>query len=144
MEQFLNSGLYYLQCLNIRNWFNFITIKIQVWQHQAHYKCHSPITAIATSKLSISTSLPPASYIFVALSDSSIRCLNHESLKELAVSSVNMARYQDEPSNKYFKMNVSISHVDISWLGCVLTACDTHGNLYLYKLLPEGMRNNLL
>ncbi|XP_051160498.1 mediator of RNA polymerase II transcription subunit 16 [Leptopilina boulardi] len=125
----------------VHNLFQLKTLdpyKTVVWQHQAHYKSHSPITAIATSKLSISTSLPPSSYIFVALADSSIRCLNHESLKELTVSSVNMARYQDEPSNKYLKTNVSISHIDISWLGCVLTTCDTHGNLYLYKLLPEG------
>ncbi|WP_204266971.1 hypothetical protein, partial [Citrobacter youngae] len=30
------------------------------------------------------------------------------------------------------------SGIDISWLGCVLLACDTRGNLYLYKLLPDG------
>ena len=109
-----------------------------MWQHQAQYKCHSPITAVATTKLSIMATLSPSSYIFVALSDSSIRCLNHDSLKELVVSSLNMARHQDEPSNKYFKMNVTISNIDVSWLGCVLAVCDTQGNFYLYKLLPEG------
>ncbi|XP_033229813.1 mediator of RNA polymerase II transcription subunit 16-like [Belonocnema kinseyi] len=113
--------------------------KTVVWQHQAHYRCHSSITAIATTKLTISTAVPPSTYIFVALADSSIRCLNHDCLKELVVSSLNMTRHQDEPSNKYQKMDVSISHIDISWLGCVLLVCDTHGNLYLYRLLPEGL-----
>lgn len=49
-----------------------------------------------------------------------------------------MAWRPDEPNNKYFKSSVSITNIDISWLGCVLLACDTRGNLYLYKLLPDG------
>ncbi|KMQ93317.1 mediator of rna polymerase ii transcription subunit 16-like protein [Lasius niger] len=68
-----------------------------------------------------------------------IHCLNRlDCLKEVAFSSLNTGWRQDEPSNKYFKNSVSIAHMDLSWLGCVLLACDTHGNLYLYKLLPDG------
>ncbi|EFN63495.1 Mediator of RNA polymerase II transcription subunit 16 [Camponotus floridanus] len=110
-----------------------------VWQYQSQYRCQSPVTAIATTKLSIVTTLPPPSYVIIALADSSVHCLNRlDCLKEVAFSSLNTGWRQDEPSNKYFKSSVSIAHMDLSWLGCVLLACDTHGNLYLYKLLPDG------
>jgi len=77
--------------------------------------------------------------VIIALADSSVHCLNRlDCLKEVAFSSLNMCWRQDEPSNKYLKNSVSIAHMDLSWLGCVLLACDTRGNLYLYKLLPDG------
>jgi len=117
---------------------NFI-LGTQVWQYQSQYRCQSPVTAIATTKLSIVTTLPPPSYVIIALADSSVHCLNRlDCLKEVAFSSLNTSWRPDEPSNKYFKNSVSIAHMDLSWLGCVLLACDTHGNLYLYKLLPDG------
>ncbi|KAL2712763.1 mediator of RNA polymerase II transcription subunit 16 isoform X1 [Vespula squamosa] len=112
--------------------------KTVVWQHQSQYRCQSPVTAITTTKLPIVTTLPPPSYVIVALADSSIHCLNRDCLKEVSYSSLNMAWRQDEPSNKYFKSSISLAHMDISWLGCVLLACDTYGSLYLYKLLPDG------
>ncbi|KOC61012.1 Mediator of RNA polymerase II transcription subunit 16 [Habropoda laboriosa] len=111
---------------------------VVVWQHQSQYRCQSPIAAIATTKLSIVTTLPPPSYVVVALADSSVHCLSRDCLKEIAFSSLNMAWRPDEPNNKYFKSSVSITNIDLSWLGCVLLACDTRGNLYLYKLLPDG------
>ncbi|XP_015604131.1 mediator of RNA polymerase II transcription subunit 16 isoform X2 [Cephus cinctus] len=112
--------------------------KTVVWQHQSQYRCQCPITAIATTKLSIVTTVPPPSYVVVALADSSIHYLNRDCLKEVAYSSLNMPWRQDEPNNKYLKNSVTISHIDISWLGCILLACDTHSTLYTYKLLPEG------
>ncbi|XP_012219681.1 mediator of RNA polymerase II transcription subunit 16 isoform X2 [Linepithema humile] len=118
---------------------NLEPFKTVIWQYQSQYRCQSPVTAIATTKLSIVTTLPPPSYVIIALADSSVHCLNRlDCLKEVALSSLTMGWRQDEPSNKYFKNSVSIAHMDLSWLGCVLLACDTHGNLYLYKLLPDG------
>lgn len=49
-----------------------------------------------------------------------------------------MAWRSEEPNNKYFRNSVSITNIDLSWLGCVLLTCDTRGNLYVYKLLPDG------
>ncbi|XP_060827757.1 mediator of RNA polymerase II transcription subunit 16 isoform X3 [Bombus pascuorum] len=111
---------------------------VVVWQHQSQYRCQSPITAIATTKLSIVTTLPPPSYVVVALADSSIHCLSRDCLKEVAYSSLNMAWRSEEPNHKYFRNSISITNIDLSWLGCVLLACDTRGNLYAYKLLPDG------
>lgn len=115
--------------------FSKIFFLIQVWQHQALYHCQSPITAVSTTKLSI---LSPASNILVAQSDSSIRCLSHDGLKEVAVTSLNSSCRHDEPLNKYMKTSSTISFIDISWLGCLFLVSDTRGNLYVYKLLPEG------
>jgi len=124
---------------NNHYYFCRFVLLLQIWQYQSQYRCQSPVTAIATTKLAIVTTLPPPSYVIIALADSSVHCLNRlDCLKEVAFSSLNMCWRQDEPSNKYLKNSVSIAHMDLSWLGCVLLACDTRGNLYLYKLLPDG------
>lgn len=118
--------------------------KTVVWQHQSQYKCTSPITAITTTKISIVTTLPPPSCVIVALADSSFHCLSRDGLKEIASSSLNMTWRQDEPSAKYSRSTVTISHIDMSWLGFALVACDTQGNLYVYKLLPDGGQSIML
>ncbi|XP_001606537.1 mediator of RNA polymerase II transcription subunit 16 [Nasonia vitripennis] len=109
--------------------------KAVVWQHQALYRCLYSITAIATTKLSIVT---PTSYILVTLADSSIHCLSHDGLKEIAVSSLNTSWRQDEPLNKCSRTSSTISCIDMSWLGCIFLLVDTRGSLYVYKLSPEG------
>ncbi|XP_034950034.1 mediator of RNA polymerase II transcription subunit 16-like [Chelonus insularis] len=117
---------------------NNLEFKTVVWQHQSQYCCQSPVIAIATTKVPIVTTLPPPSSVIIALADSSIHYLTRDSLKEVASSSLNMSLRQDEPSSKYFKSSVTISHIDISWLGFVLLACDTQGNMYVYRLMPDG------
>lgn len=82
--------------------------------------------------------MPPPGYVIVVLADSSVHCLNRDSLKEVAFSSLNMGWRQDEPNNKFFKSTICISHIDLSWLGCLLVACDTRGSLYVFKLIPDG------
>ncbi|KAJ8679407.1 hypothetical protein QAD02_015194 [Eretmocerus hayati] len=114
--------------------------KTVVWQHQALYRCHYSITAIATTKLCI---ISPTSYILVALADSSVQCLSHDNLKEISISSLNASWRQDEPLNKHTKKSVTISHIDTSWLGCIFILVDTLGSLYAYKLYSEGSSINL-
>lgn len=96
------------------------------------------MVAVTTTKLSVVTTLPPPSCVIIALADSSIHYLNRDCLKEIATSSLNMPWRQDEPSNKYQRLTLSISHVDISWLGGILLVCDTQGTVYLYRLLLDG------
>lgn len=109
--------------------------KTFVWQHQASYKCHSSITAIATLKSIIN----PTGYILITLDDSSIHCLSNDGLKEITTSSLNTSMHIDEPLHKYSKTSTKISHIDISSLGCVFLLVDTRGNLFVYKLFPEGL-----
>lgn len=56
---------------------------------------------------------------------------------QVATASLNQAWRQEEaPSSKQQRLGFRISHLDMSWLGCVLVATDTQGQLYLYRLLP--------
>jgi len=56
---------------------------------------------------------------------------------QVATASLNQAWRQEEaPSSKQQRLGLRISHLDMSWLGCVLVATDTQGQLYLYRLLP--------
>ncbi|KAJ9590030.1 hypothetical protein L9F63_016846, partial [Diploptera punctata] len=111
--------------------------KTVLWQHQSHFMSSSPVVCITTSKLSITTTMPPPCYVMVALADGSIHCLYRDSLKQVATASLNQVWRQEEaPSSKQLKTCLRISHLDMSWLGCVLVAADTLGQLYLYRLLP--------
>lgn len=114
------------------------TFKTVVWQHQSQYRCQSPVIAITTTKISIVTTLPPPSSVMIALADSSIHYLTRDALKEVASLSLNMSFRQDEPSAKYLKNSVTISHIDVSFLGFVLIASDTQGNIYVHRLMPDG------
>lgn len=81
--------------------------------------------------------MPPPCYVMVALTDGSIHCLYRDSLKQVATASLNQVWRQEEPpSAKQPRVNLRVAHLDMSWLGCVLVAADTHGQLYLYRLLP--------
>lgn len=111
-------------------------VKTIVWQHQASYRCHYSITAIATLKSSI---INPTGYILISLDDSSIHCLSNDGLKEITASSLNTNMHFDEPINKYSKMSTKISYIDISCLGCIFLLVDARGNLYVYKLFPESL-----
>ena len=56
---------------------------------------------------------------------------------QVATASLNQAWRQEEaPSSKQQRLGLRMSHLDMSWLGCVLVATDTQGQLYLYRLLP--------
>ncbi|XP_015110884.1 mediator of RNA polymerase II transcription subunit 16 [Diachasma alloeum] len=112
--------------------------KTVVWQHQSQYRCPAAVTAIGTTKVSLVTTLPPPSFVIVTLADSSVHCLSREGLKEINSSSLSRGWGHGEPAAKYSKGSVTISHVDLSWLGFVMMAVDTQGNFYVYKLLPDG------
>ena len=56
---------------------------LQLWQHQSHFTSPSPVVCIATSKLSITTAMPPPCYVMAALADGSIHCLYRDSLKQV-------------------------------------------------------------
>ena len=60
-----------------------ICLCLQLWQHQSHFMSSSPVVCIATSKLSITTAMPPPCYVMVALADGSIHCLYRDSLKQV-------------------------------------------------------------
>ncbi|XP_067002981.2 mediator of RNA polymerase II transcription subunit 16 isoform X2 [Anabrus simplex] len=104
--------------------------KTVLWQHQSHFLSTSNVVCVTTSKI------PPPCYVMVALADGTIHCLYRDSLKQVASTSLNLSSRQDEPpSSKQQKLSIRISHMDMSWLGCVLLATDTLGQLYLYRLL---------
>lgn len=61
-------------------------LKTVLWQHQSHHRATSQITCITTSKLSITSMVPPPSYIIVALADGTINCFFRETLKLVCFS----------------------------------------------------------
>ncbi|KAK6618699.1 hypothetical protein RUM43_013090 [Polyplax serrata] len=112
-------------------------LKTVLWQHQSQFRATSQILCVTTSKLSITSNVPPPSYIIVAFADGTIHCLFRESLKQVSTTNINNAFRNDDPTMaKHQKLSVKVSKMDISWLGNVLMCIDTHGQLYLYRLTP--------
>ncbi|KAK7791584.1 hypothetical protein R5R35_007389 [Gryllus longicercus] len=104
--------------------------KTVLWQHQSHFVASSPVVCVTTSKL------PPPFYVMVALADGTLHCLHRDSLKPVASSSLNLMRQEEPPAAKQQRLSPCVSHLDMSWLGCVLLAADTLGQLHLYRLTP--------
>nr|CAD7586857.1 unnamed protein product [Timema genevievae] len=114
-----------------------LEMKTVLWQHQSHFIAQSPVVCVTTSKISITTTMPPPCYVMVALADGTIHGLYRDALKQISSTSLNLSWRQEEPpAVKQHKLSPRISHLDMSWLGSVLLAIDTQGQLYLYRLLP--------
>nr|CAD7409211.1 unnamed protein product [Timema poppensis] len=112
-------------------------MKTVLWQHQSHFIAQSPVVCVTTSKISITTTMPPSCYVMVALADGTIHGLYRDALKQISSTSLNLSWRQEEPpAVKQHKLSPRISHLDMSWLGSVLLTIDTQGQLYLYRLLP--------
>ncbi|KAF5301612.1 hypothetical protein FQA39_LY10659 [Lamprigera yunnana] len=108
-----------------------------LWQYQSHFIYPHRVTSLATSKLMISSNIS-CGYIVASFTDNSIHCLYKDSLKSFINTSLNVnQRQNDDYSNKYQKLNVRISHIDMTWLGNLLLIIDTHGCLHLFKLPPQ-------
>nr|CAD7403322.1 unnamed protein product [Timema cristinae] len=114
-----------------------LEMKTVLWQHQSHFIAQSPVVCVTTSKISITTTMPPPCYVMVALADGTIHGLYRDALKQISSTSLNLSWRQEEPpAVKQHKLSPRISHLDMSWLGSVLLTIDTQGQLYLYRLLP--------
>ncbi|KAL1132653.1 hypothetical protein AAG570_010605 [Ranatra chinensis] len=105
-----------------------------VWEHECSYTTSYPITSVTTCKLSLTTATPPNSYVMVATSDATLHCLYRDSLKLAGTCSLLNA--WEEDTVKHQRLSTRITCMDLTWLGCALVVVDSHGQLYLFKLLP--------
>ncbi|XP_034251732.1 mediator of RNA polymerase II transcription subunit 16 [Thrips palmi] len=110
-----------------------IDSKTVVWQHHSQCQSTSSISCLTVSKISITTAVPPPSYVLVAFEDGKISCLYKDGLKQVATASINNMSWSQP---KQPRLGICVSHMDITWLGNVAVAVDTQGQLYLYRLLP--------
>ncbi|KAJ1530563.1 hypothetical protein ONE63_005449 [Megalurothrips usitatus] len=110
-----------------------IDSKTVAWQHHSQFQSSSSISCLTVSKISITFSVPSPSYVLVAFEDGNISCLYKDGLKQVATASINSMSWSQP---KQQRLDVCVSHMDITWLGNVAAAVDTQGQLYLYRLLP--------
>lgn len=119
--------------------------KTVLWQHQAQYRSSAQIVSITTNKLQINPTSNAPNYIMVGFKDNTIHCLYRDSLKPVSSISLNQAfRRLDEPPGKMQKLEPTLSHIDMSWLGNVMIAIDTEGHIYLYRIMPLNEPGNTM
>ena len=107
--------------------------KTVTWQHHSQFQSSSSISCLTVSKISITTAVPPPSYVLVAFEDGTVSCLFKDGLKQVATASINNLSWSQP---KQQRLDICVSYMDITWLGNVAAAVDTQGQLYLYRLLP--------
>lgn len=108
--------------------------KTVLWQHQSHHRTPVAVTSITTCKVSVTSTLPPPSYVIVSFSDGTIHCLLRDSLKQFASTSLSMAWREDDV--KRHRLNVTISSMDLTRLSSALVVADNKGQIYLYRIHP--------
>uniref|UniRef100_A0A0A9Z569 Mediator of RNA polymerase II transcription subunit 16 n=1 Tax=Lygus hesperus TaxID=30085 RepID=A0A0A9Z569_LYGHE len=108
--------------------------KTVAWQYETCYVTSSPITCVTTCKLALTTSVPPPSYVMVCTADATLHCLYRDSLKLVGTRSIAAAWQED--TIKHQRLSTKVTHMDLTWLGCVLSLVDSHGQLYVFKVPP--------
>lgn len=57
-----------------------------------------------------------------------------DSLKLVGTRSIAAAWQED--TLKHQRLSTKVTHMDLTWLGCVLSLVDSHGQLYVFKVPP--------
>ncbi|XP_071053506.1 mediator of RNA polymerase II transcription subunit 16 isoform X2 [Onthophagus taurus] len=107
-----------------------------IWQYQSNFQHNHKVVSLATSKLTILNNVS-SNYIVAAFADNSIHCLNRDSLKILASTSLHIVPANDEPLYRKPRTIPDILHIDMSWLGNILLVIDVDGFVHMFKLLPQ-------
>ncbi|CAB0013395.1 unnamed protein product, partial [Nesidiocoris tenuis] len=108
--------------------------KTVAWQYETCYTTSSQVTCVTTCKLALTTAVPPPSYVMVCTADATLHCLYRDSLKVVGTRSIAAAWQED--TIKHQRLSTKITHMDLTWMGCVLALVDSHGQLYIFKIPP--------
>ncbi|XP_062546940.1 mediator of RNA polymerase II transcription subunit 16 [Armigeres subalbatus] len=103
--------------------------KTLVWASKNHYMYNSKVIKVTTTKLNFLSN----SFIYLAMSDNSIHCLQRESFKRLTCTNVVSIRDPNDHSSKQIRLGIKIGAIDVTNLGHLFVTLDTFGQLYVYR-----------
>ncbi|CRL07209.1 CLUMA_CG020192, isoform A [Clunio marinus] len=110
------------------------------WSNQQNYKHSRKVLDVITTKVQFTANF----YIFIAYQDSSIHCLNREGLKRVAINNIHLTASALEHQTKQIKITSKITSLDISYMGHILIATDSIGQVSCYRINFDHIMNNLV
>lgn len=103
--------------------------KTILWVSKNQYRYNTKVVKICTTRLNFLS----CSFIYLAMSDNSIHCLQRDTFKRLTCTNIISIRDPNDHSSKQMRLGVKIAAINISYLGHLFVALDTFGQLYVYR-----------
>lgn len=103
--------------------------KTLLWVSKSQYMCNTKVVKVCTTKLNFLS----CSFVYLAMSDNSIHCLQRETFKRLTWANIVSVRDPNDHSSKQIRLGVKIGAIDVTHLGHLFVALDTFGQLYVYR-----------
>lgn len=104
--------------------------KTLTWSNQQSYRHSRKILDVITTKVQF----VPNFYLFIAYHDSSIHCLNRDGLKRVTIANITFSASASEHQTKVIKMTSKMAALDMTFMGNLLFAVDSIGNVACYKI----------
>lgn len=102
--------------------------KTIVWKNHLHYRYGAKVLKMCTTKLQLNSA-----YIYLAMSDNSIHCLTRDGLKRITSAIFFPSRSDSNEHAKQMRLDTKIAAFDLTYMGHLLCAIDTSGEMYVYK-----------
>ncbi|CAG9809399.1 unnamed protein product [Chironomus riparius] len=112
--------------------------KTLAWSNQQSYRHSRKVLDIITTKIQFGMNF----YLFIAYQDSSIHCLNREGMKRVTITNINFSASALEHQTKIIKMTSKMAALDISFMGNMLFAIDSIGQVACYKVNFDHLMMN--
>lgn len=114
--------------------------KTLMWSSQQSYRHSKKVVDAITTKVPFGSNF----YIFIAYHDNSIHCLNREGFKRIAIHTVNLTASAMEHQSKQTKISTKVAAMDITFMGHMLFAMDSIGQMSCFRLNFDHIMNNLV
>jgi mediator of RNA polymerase II transcription subunit 16 len=113
--------------------------KTLAWSNQQTYRHSRKVLDVVTTKVQFGINF----YMFIAYQDSSVHCLNRDGLKRVTITNINFSASALEHQTKIIKMTSKLAALDISYMGYMLFAIDSIGQVMCYKVVVDNLHYNL-
>lgn len=103
--------------------------KTILWISKNQYRYNTKVVKVCTTRLNFLN----CSFIYLAMIDNSIHCLQRDTFKRLTCTNIISIRDPNDHSSKQIRLGVKIGAIDVSYLGHIFVSLDTFGQLYVYR-----------
>jgi mediator of RNA polymerase II transcription subunit 16 len=114
--------------------------KTLIWSNTQTYRHSRKVIDVVTTKVPFTTNF----YMYIAYTDSTIHCLNREGLKRVNITNVNFSASALEHQTKIIKMTSKMAALDITFMGNLLFAIDSIGQVCCFKINFDHIMMNII
>uniref|UniRef100_A0A1Q3G3Z3 Mediator of RNA polymerase II transcription subunit 16 n=1 Tax=Culex tarsalis TaxID=7177 RepID=A0A1Q3G3Z3_CULTA len=105
------------------------SFKTILWMSKTKYVYNAKVVKVCSTRLNFMN----CSFIYLAMSDNSIHCLQRDTFKRLTCTNIISIRDPNDHASKQIRLGVKIGAINVSFLGHLFVALDTTGQIYVYR-----------